>query len=305
VIFHFPNLTRPKKAAKVFARDFDVSLATAQRGLARACGFRDWHDLETRVDKVQPFALDQELSAEEFVARQSRLAIALARELGVADGDTQHALAISRLTGDRPASINEQLAIRVACWLDSALPPVGLRQRGAVGKLKSPGRMGEPVILLRFGRPCEVVTHYSIAIVADHEYMSPRAAPRLFVPMRLYLPYGYWTEGDGARVAFSRDYNPLWRLRPDSRPERVKPWERISWKSQEHLWDDSYTPWNSTELYAQLLTELRAHKVETLPVLVDALPLLVAESTGSSLAFSDAADLLHARRTKFLKPKTF
>ena len=302
MIFHFPNLTRPKKAAKIFARDLDVSLATAQRGLARACGFRDWHDLETRAAKVQAFTLDQELSTDEFVTRHSRLAIALARQLGVNDGDAQHALTISRLTGDRPASINEQLAIRVACWLESTLPPVEVRQRGAVGKLRSPGRTGESVILRSFGRPCEVVTHYSIATVADHEYTSPRAAPRLFVPMRLYLPYGYWTEGDGARVAFSRDYNPLWRLRPDSHPERVKPWERINWKSQEHLWDDSHTPWNSEELYAFLLDELRAHKGGTLPVLVDALPLLISDRRAS--AFSDAAGLLREQRSGVTQPQS-
>lgn len=305
MIFHFPNLTRPKKAAKVFARDLDVSLAAAQRALARACGFRDWHDLEVRGANGQPFALDQDLPIEEFIARQSRLTLALARQLDVSDGDAQHALTVSRLTGDRRASMDEQLAIRVACWLESALPVVGARQRGAVGRLKTAGRAGEPVILRRFGRPCEVVTQYSIAVVADHEYTSPRAAPRLFVPMRLYLPYGYWTESDGARVVFSRDYNPLWRLRPDARPERVKPWARISWKSQEHIWDDTHTPWNSAQVYSYLLDQLRVHQIETLPVLVDALPLLVGDSTRSSLAFSDAADLLHARRTGFSQPKNF
>lgn len=51
------------------------------------------------------------------------------------------------------------------------------------------------------------------------------------------------------------------------------------------------------------LRRLRAHQIETLPVLVDALPLLVGESTRSSLAYSDAVDLLHAQRTGYSQPK--
>src|ERR1700730_4645254 len=44
----FPNLVRPKKAAKhLHALTADISLSMCQAAIAAACGYRDWHDLET------------------------------------------------------------------------------------------------------------------------------------------------------------------------------------------------------------------------------------------------------------------
>ena len=125
------------------------------------------------------------------------------------------------------------------------------RQRGAVGKLKTVGRNGEAVILRERGRPTYVISHQAISTVGDFEYVSPRVAPPLFVPMRLYLPYGYWTEHDGSRVIFSRDYKPMWRLRGRS-IERVEPWLRISFVEQTHRWPRGQAPWSSKELKADL-----------------------------------------------------
>jgi hypothetical protein len=297
-------LTRPKKAAKIIARELGVPLSITQRAIARACGFRDWHDFEAKASAGLASILDQELSVEAFVTRQARLTLAIAECLGVPDGDVQHAMSGSRLTGDRTISLDEQIAIRVGCWRETSIPMTGPRQSGAVGRLTAPGRIGEPVILRSFGRSYEAVTHYSVATVADDEYASPKSAPPLFIPMQLYLPYGYWTESDGARVVFSRDYKPLWRLRPGVRPERVEPWKWIKWRSQDHLWEDAHTPWADPDVYASLLDELKANRIQTLPILADALPLLVNNTTESGLEFQGAADLLRALRQRPSQPKS-
>jgi hypothetical protein len=108
--------------------------------------------------------------------------------------------------------------------------------------------------------------------------------------MRLYLPYGYWEEGDGAKVLFSRDYKPLWRLRLNSVPERVDPSLWVRWRKQQFLWEDASTPWRKSELRAKLEAMLVDMGVQTLPILADALPLLVNEDSLHN--FAGAAELL-------------
>jgi hypothetical protein len=142
----FPNLTRPKKSAKIVARLLGLPLSTVQAAISRICGYQDWHDFELNHAENSSFALDQHLSQPEYVARQTQLILSLAAEASVADGDAQFALAHSRLTGDRPVSLADQIALRLSCWRQTVLPPVAKRARGAVGVLKSPGRNGECII---------------------------------------------------------------------------------------------------------------------------------------------------------------
>ena len=104
--------------------------------------------------------------------------------------------------------------------------------------------MANIFILRHFGRPTRVITHtYANSTVADFEYVSPKTALPLFIPMRLYIAYGVWTEPDGSMVLFSRDYFPLWRLREGHAPERLFPWLWIKHVEQSWYWGDSNTPW--------------------------------------------------------------
>jgi hypothetical protein len=288
----FPNTTRPKKAAKHIARRLGLPLAHAQRGVACACGYRDWHELERSAAASPPSLLDQHLTSEDFVARQVRLSLALAAQLGTPDGDAQCALARARLTGDRMPDLGDQIAIRLACFRATSLPVVPARMPGAVGELKSPGRNGERVILRRFGRPTETITHEAIMTVADFEYVSPRRPVPLFLPMRLYLPYGAWTEEDGSRVIFARDYKPLWRLRMDGAVERLEPWLWIRFREQAHFSEDANTPWHDPRLKAELEARLAAMGIAELPILADALPLLVNAPAERRLNMDCAAELL-------------
>lgn len=295
---HFPNTTRPKKAARHLASKLDVALSATQRAVAHACGYRDWHDRENHIASGPICALDQAQRIELFIERQVHLVLSIGRDLEVPDGDVQYALHDARLTGDRRPRLDEQIEIRLACWRKTILSIVESRQRGAVGKLKTAGRHGEIVILRQYSRPTEVISHQAVTTIADFEFVAPRIAPDLFLPMRLYLPYGYWTEASGARIVFSRDYKPLWRLTKGEPSERVDPWLRISFTEQTHLWEQAETPWHSPRLRVFLESFLSENGLHALPVLADALPLLVHESSQFNLKIAEGANLLFRERNE-------
>jgi hypothetical protein len=262
--------------------------------VARACGYRDWHELEQQVSPGHLAILDQDLSVDKYVNRQIEMTLSVAESTNVIDDDAQFALAMANLTGDRKTDLTEQLAIRAGCLRRTSLPDLGRRQRGSIGRLKSPGRNGELVILKRFGQITHVLTHVSLdAAVADFEFVTPRLPVPLFVPMWLYLAYGVWTEKDGAHVLFSRDYMPLWRLKVGEKPGRINPWDWIRFEQQEWFWDDTATPWSSKRRYEDELKRLRHFRVIGLPRLVETLPYLILRDDLRSI--EDAVDILREK----------
>lgn len=273
---YFPSLAQPKRTAKILSRCLSRPLASCHAAIAGACGYRDWHELENYALNREVALLDQHLAIDEFVERQATISVRIAKSLGAHSGDVQFALASAPLTGNRVPDLREQLAIRAECYRKTSIPLTGRRQRGSVGKVKSPGWNGELVILKSFGQPTVVIAHKTPDTwVADFEFVSPRTPEPLFIPMRLYLAYGMWTETTGSIVLFSRDYMPLWRLVPGQRPQRANPWERISYTRQEWFWDDTETPWSNKHRYQTELARLASFGVIGLPLLVEALPLLV------------------------------
>jgi hypothetical protein len=56
------------------------------------------------------------------------------------------------------------------------------------------------------------------------------------------LPYGTWTEDNGAVVFFDLDYAPLCRRHPDGRVELVGPDVWIRWHRQEWLYEGKTNP---------------------------------------------------------------
>jgi hypothetical protein len=287
----FPNLTRPKKSAKILSRVLERPLARCQSALAKVCGYRDWHELEQQVAPACDSILDQNLSTDEYVDRQVKMGLCIAELLDVDDDEAQFALVRANITGNRESSLAEQLAIRAGCLRRTALPDAGRGHRGSIGKVMSPGRNGEVVILKRLGRPTYVLTHRTPdAAVGDFEFVSPRHPLPLFIPMSLYVPYGVWTEKDGSRVLFSRDYKPLWRLTPAKRPARANPWDRIQFDREEWFWGDTDTPWASNARYEIELKRLQDLGVVGLPKLVETLPHLVMRDDLRSV--EDAVELL-------------
>jgi hypothetical protein len=96
----FPNLVRPKKAAKhLHALTADISLSMCQAAIAAACGYRDWHDLETH-GVGDGSLLDQNLPLAERGDRNVFQAERIARTLEIYYGDAKWALPRLRLSGD-------------------------------------------------------------------------------------------------------------------------------------------------------------------------------------------------------------
>jgi hypothetical protein len=238
--FHFPNLDRPKKAAKRIARLLGGAppLSKVQNGLATALGFRDWHELDLIHASQPPLPLDQDLPAEDFHRRSADLILKLAKALDVSDSEAQYALLDSRLTGDR-ATFDDQFAIRMACWRTNGLWP----SSGMAGTVvRAPPSFAGPRQLgilttdfdtLSRGCPVQIITDNRCGICSRSEIAIPRIPLAPFVPYRLWLAYGAWTESDGSRVLFSRDYAPMWRLRDGLPPRQAAPTEWIKFEQEE------------------------------------------------------------------------
>ena len=136
---HFPNLERPKKAAKRITKALagGLSLAKVQNALAVALGYRDWHELEIAHSANAPAPLDQELPVDLFRDRIAELTLKLAVALGVTDSEAQYVLLVSRLTGDRQVSLDDHINIRLMCWRANGLWPAS-GHAGTVVRLRFP-----------------------------------------------------------------------------------------------------------------------------------------------------------------------
>ena len=273
VLFH--DIDAARSITKNLARETGISLSKCHEALARASGFKDWHEL-SRTRAGEGVNLES-LSIGQLAA----LVAVISKDLGINAGDVQHALSTSPAIPRSRFGVADHLKLRAEVFRLTTIPDPGRRKPGTVGKLKP---TGEPLILREFGRPVRCINNKAAdALVADFEFVSPRIPLPLFIPARLYLAYGIWTEADGARVLFSRDYMPLWRLRGDRRPQRLSPVEWIHYTDQEWFWEDSMAPWRDarrTEVHVQRLNQLGIRGV---PRLVEILPTLVFGNRNGSL----------------------
>ena len=269
----FCSSAHVNRAARSISRDLNAKLSTTRETLARAAGYRDWHDLAANGARTQPSPRDEELSFDQFSRRAAVIVQKLVSAFNCSFGDALFALGRSRLTGNRLLNHDEHTRL----WLEISFRDAGVfgdrRMPGCVVKLKSPGRMNEICILRKYDRPSHVITNASLnATVADFEMVCPRMKLAPFIPMRLFLPYGCWRERSGSVVLFSRDYAPLWRIFDGRRPERLQPTEWIrNYVRQEWFWDDNSTPWRFPSVYEREVRRLIAHKAYGLPRLCDLL----------------------------------
>jgi len=272
---NFPNLTRPKKAAKHFSQVLSVPLALSQNSIAKACGYRDWYDLETNHN-IGEYKSEYSLDAKVNVV----LNLTTALNRGV--GDVQYALSGSYLLDNQAPTRDSETEIRIRCWELTDLKPVGKKQKGEIGRAKVFDK--KPSIVKQYrGGLVEGLTNGGLFTFATSEYTSPNKKLRLFIPMRLYLPYGYYTEADGAKVLYSRDYNPMWRIREGQKPERLEPWLWIKTvnnpKSSDgrdpQYFNDGNAPWYNDKTRVKCEQVLTDYNINRLPMLVEALPLLI------------------------------
>ena len=97
-----------------------------------------------------------------------------------------------------------------------------------------------------------------------------------FQPMRLRLPYGEWTEGDGTRVMFSRDYFPLWRISLAGTVSADEPWRAVRHTSESFHWGDHNPPWTHPTVARAMEGLLNTLGIVEPPTLMRAVPMLIA-----------------------------
>ena len=260
---HFPNLSRPKKAAKTFARLLpDVALAKAQGAVAAACGYRDWHELE--------LCHARELATPDATGPALRQAavdatLTVAKTLGVGDGPAQYALSASRLLCASDWPFEDHLAVRTACLrrlgeLDGYRVVEIDPDWGGVGYLSD---RDDTKVYSRRGQP---------VWSKEAKVTLPDEALPDFVPPRIYLPYGKWTMADDSTVLFSRDYKPMWRL-AGGEPERLD--SRV-WVDgiieQETFWVPMIDPYKDPARMRAQHERMEAFGIKGLPELVDRMP---------------------------------
>lgn len=267
----FPNIDRAKKSAKALASVSDaLPLNVAQRAVARLGGCRDWHDLETRLKHR---SVTQTTGPELDLQGIADLALQVADELEIDWSTALYALSIAHLPGLRLETQTdyEQIWLRL---MNRVCGFSGQRKTpGSIVKMKVGGRMGQPGYLRAYGRPTYLVTDVSIETgVAHFEVSFPRKPVAPFIPARLKYAYGCWSEKDGAKVLFSRDYKPLWRLREGRRPERLEPWLWIDKTDEQHFWGDVHAPWYAKKRQEEEDARLREFGITALPKLTDVLP---------------------------------
>jgi hypothetical protein len=292
----FSDLGRPKAATKYLARlSAQLKLSSTQEALARAAGYRDWHDLTANVQPGQTWPQFSNSVATVPVI------LALADELGLTAGDVQFALTKARLFGTA-WSLENQLEACSSIWRQRVLGPPGRGKPGTVVKVRVSGLPARPAYLRLAGRPSWVVYDTGPGTCADFEVVTPRTPLADFVPTRLWLPYGYWTLKDGSQVVFSRDYLPMWRVTLAA-VDRLEPWYWINGIAGEfHFAGSGAGRWSSGPAREQALAHLKKHRIAGLPRLVDIMPHLLEPDIER---ISEGVARLHERHGNDLLPPAY
>lgn len=257
----FCNIARPKAAAKQLSRlSPEVTLARAQEALARATGYRDWHELTG--SGTSPVASDFSIPT------LTPVVLSLVDTLGLEAGDVQFAISKARMVGPAPWSIADQTALHMAIVRDRFLGAPARGKPGTIVRAKAHGQT-EIAYLIQPGRPTHLLFDHGKGERADFEVTTPRTPLADFLPTRLWLPYGYWTLRDGSEVAFARDYLPLWRI-ADGRVERVDPWLWINGKvAQRWFGGEADGRWWQQPARDNALAYLAKHRIFELPKLAN------------------------------------
>jgi hypothetical protein len=265
----FPDLSRPKSAAKLLSRySPKVNLASAQEAIARAAGYRDWHELRNAQPASQ--------SVFDFEAA-GQIVVGVGDALGLSYSDVQYAVAKSRLLGASPWRLDDHLALTTKVWRERIFGTPARGKPGTVVKVRAHGE-ARPAYLSRAGRPTHVLYETGPGICADFEAVAPRLPLADFVPARFWLPYGHWTLCDSSEVIFARDYLPMWRI-AEGKVERLDPWLWIEGIEDMKV----YSSQLGTVIWARglarelALSHLRRHRIFELPRLVDAMLHLIGD----------------------------
>jgi hypothetical protein len=279
--YYFPNSTRVKKAAMRLADLLpEIPLSKWQAALSASLGYRNWHDFERHHQEAAPSILDEHLTETEFQSRMVDLCVSLATDTGLSDSDVQYAIQFSRLTGNRAFTFADHERIRCGCWRATSMPWKHPRAAGAVVSTAVAGRRRAYLRRDRTkGGTATCVTDTSVdSCFADFEVSSPRIRANDFVPMRLYVPYGFWKTKAGSTILFSRNYKPLWEIFENGYVKRVLPWKWInSIEAEDWFGGSKYAEptWHENLKSGAGVGILGTYGIVGLPILADILPIIV------------------------------
>lgn len=289
----FTSIDRAKKTAKLLSTGSEFQLSVCQQQVAKACGYRDWHDLKGSI-RAQASVAEQTIPMDVEI----ELIIKLAKNLRLAAGDVQHAVTTARLLGTSKPNLRHAVEVRRQLFIKTDLPPARQGEPGWVVETKVRGHEKETAIIRGTGRDILLIMRSSDAAArGPNEIKNPREALPLFIPWRLYFPYGFVTEDDGGKVVFSRDYHPMWRIRKGKAPERLLPWGQIYNHSMQHFWGDGPINWHSPTLEAEAIALLEELGVRSMPHLVDLLPAMIHGNHSIREAVSEAEKQHMSSRT--------
>lgn len=245
----FKDTDHVKKAGRLLSRLSGIKYMIVLNILSRTLGYESWYEFE------HSFSCDSALSVE----KEAQIIYLLSQSLKIEAGDVQHILAVSRMF---KATQERHISLRMKVFEKS-----GIRTSNC--------------FLTVLGRKIRGLSCNDTVVTDEGVFRSEKVITigEPTVPARLWIPYGIWTEKDNSKVLFSRDYMPLWRLKPGFRPERLKPSIWIQKIKQDYLWNDMNKPWFNDETYQNCCQLLSDVKINSLPVLVDYLPDLIKSKT--------------------------
>ena len=303
---YFPNMVRPKKAAKnMMTKIPGLRLAAAQRLIAMASGYPDWHILEQDHATAPATPLDESWTLAEFRQRGAQMLLAVTK-FGLAPGDLIYALSTARLTGNRLWSREDHAAILLLVWRQ--LGRLGVRdgrKPGRVVRLRDCGTIGYflvgglvpdyPDFMVeglgklrshRKGKNALVLVDDSTVIWSLKDVVVPRTSLPDFLPECLWLPVGTWHYSDGSEVLFSYGDHPLWKI-SSAGIERVAPWEKFVAVPKRTSFF-SPTAWSAPRMGTWNLQTAQGKKnaierlddlgINALPKLADALPVILTRN---------------------------
>jgi hypothetical protein len=115
-----------------------------------------------------------------------------------------------------------------------------------------------------------------ILSVSRREVSVPKVPMEPFAPMRLWLAYGIWTEQNGSKVLFSRDYYPLWRIAPDGTVAADEPWRYVGYAGKaDYLFDDETAPWWNAHKAQEIEHLMEKMGASGAPKLLDVIAILM------------------------------
>jgi len=256
-----------KRASQSISKlDKAGSLSACQAALARATGHRDVHHMQALQAKGH-------LVASATTDVRASIVSNLYKITGLRAGDLLDALIRARFFDGSPDPAMS-LAVREAMF-DADFADRGRHAVGSSCRIKASGYNDQRALVVERGegpnsRSRAMMDHNIYSFVSRE--MPAYRAGSVFIPLRFWMPYGFWVEEDGSKIIFSRDYCPLWKIQEGKSPLRDDPDREVMFIDQQRFFDEGSFTGPIDDVMEQGMEILRQHRVVSLPRLVEWFP---------------------------------